>query len=129
MSVRIGVDYGPVDRLRALLRGADRRIRTDTRQAVETTAKQIQRDWRRAWSGHPHIPHLPAAIQIEIKTIALRGIEAKVGINKAMKQGPFGHIIEFGSVNNGPLPGGLHAAQTALPTFRRAIENAMDPLR
>lgn len=87
---------------------------------VNKGAVNVKKDWRQRWSGIAHAPALPAAVTYDI-TYGLGRIEAEIGPDKDLRQGPLGNIIEFGTVNNAPIPGGLPALAAEAPRFERAL--------
>lgn len=89
-------------------------------QVVSKGAYNIKKDWKDRWSGHAHIPALPRAITYDL-TVRARDSEAEIGPDKAKRQGPLGNIIEFGTENNAPIPGGLPALAAEEPKFVNAI--------
>ena len=52
--------------------------------------------------------------------------EAEIGPDKLRPQGPLGNLIEFGSINNPPHPGGLPAALREEPRFEKAAADAAE---
>lgn len=93
----------------------------EVRRVAQKAALNIKTDWRIRWSGHPHYPALPSAITYDT-TVSDAGVEAEIGPDKSRPQGPLGNLIEFGSRNNAPLPGGLPALQAEEPRTAAAIE-------
>jgi hypothetical protein len=85
-------------------------------------ALNIKKDWARRWSGHPHIKALPAAIGYDLYHL-LGSARARIGPDKAKRQGPLASIIEYGSANNPPMPGGAPALDAEGPKFERALED------
>jgi hypothetical protein len=95
----------------------------DFSAVVEKAAFNVKRDWRRSWAGFRHAPLVAASITYDLS----RGAgwrAAEIGPDKDLPQGPLGNLIEFGSVNNPPHPGGLRAALREEPRFVRAAERA-----
>lgn len=92
----------------------------ETKKVVSRGALQIKKDWRKRWTGYPHIPVLPYAIGYDVEANGV-GASAEIGPDKDKKQGPLGNLIEFGSVNNSPIPGGLPALQAEGPRFEKAL--------
>lgn len=84
-------------------------------------AKNIKDDWRDAWSGHAHIKHLPRAISYDIN-YGMSHISAEIGPDKEVSQGPLGSLIEYGSVQNAPIPGGAPALAKEEPKFFAQME-------
>lgn len=80
----------------------------------------IKKDWRQRWSGIGHAPALPAAITDDV-SYGLLTVRGEVGPDKDRRQGPLGNIIEFGTENNAPIPGGLPALEAEAPRFERAL--------
>lgn len=105
----------------------DRAI-TDIPKEVEKVgakgALNVKKDWQQAWSGHSHIPHLPSAISYDMRRHA-QDLEWEIGPDKNKRQGPLGNLIEFGSRNNAPIPGGLPALEREAPRFEAALEDAL----
>jgi hypothetical protein len=87
----------------------------------------IKKDWAARWTGYPHIVHLPRAINYDV---VRRGddISGEVGVDKSRRQGPLGNLIEFGSENNAPIPGGLPAIAAEEPRFERALADLLEDL-
>jgi hypothetical protein len=95
---------------------------------VSKGALNIKQDWRRRWSGHPHIPHLPSAIGYDLDTDA-DGTRAVIGPDHDSSQGPLAAIIEFGTSRHGPpIPGGAPALDAEDPKFFRAVQVLGDSL-
>lgn len=83
---------------------------------VRKAAVNIKQDWAQTWTGHAHIPALPKAISFDM-LYGFGSIGAEIGPDKARTQGPLGNVIEFGTVNNAPIPGGYPALYKELPAF------------
>jgi hypothetical protein len=92
------------------------------RGVVQKGSLNIKEDWRQRWSGIGHAPALPAAITYDTRELSQQVI-GEIGPDKSKRQGPLGNLIEFGSVNNPPIPGGLPALQTEEPKFLKALED------
>lgn len=123
----IRMEFDEVRRLVTAFARAEQVAAVQARAIVAKGALNIKRDWQRAWSGHPHIPALPAAVTYDIKRTPLM-IEAEIGPDKSKRQGPLANIIEFGTSKNAPIPGGLPALQAEQPRFQRAIEQMPGPV-
>lgn len=114
-----------MDDLDALILAFEREaaeIAPAVRQVVSKGSLHIKQDWARRWSGHPTIRQLPAAIGYDLTTDPT-GTSSRIGVDKSTPQGPLAHLIEFGSVNNGPIPGGQPALDAEEPRFVRALED------
>lgn len=107
---------GLVELLGALDEMPDK-ARDDGKEAVEQACRNVERDWKARWSGHPSIRHLPAAIDHDVTVLGEDQIIGEVGVDKAREQGPLGNLIEFGSINNAPIPGGMPALDAEEPGF------------
>lgn len=84
-------------------------------------AVNIKKDWQQRWSGHAHFKALPAAISYDLFHTLFGSSRVEVGPDKSRRQGALGNIIEFGTENNAPIPGGLPALKTEAPRFERAL--------
>jgi hypothetical protein len=83
-------------------------------------ALNIKRDWQRRWSGHAHIPALPAAIGYDLYHLP-GSVRARIGVDHNRRQGPLAGIIEYGSPTSPPLPGGSPALEAEGPRSERAL--------
>lgn len=83
-------------------------------------ALNIKRDWARRWSGLKHAPMVGRAVSYDVTT-TIGAISAEIGPDKAKRQGALGNLIEYGSVNNPPIPGGSPALDAEAPKFERAM--------
>lgn len=90
----------------------------------EHAAFNIKRDWRSAWSGHSYIGPLARAITYERRT-RVNNLEWEIGPVKSRAQGALGNVIEFGTVNNPPIPGGLPALEREAPRTERALSDVL----
>lgn len=90
------------------------------RKVVSRGAVQIKKAWAARWTGYDHIPHLPRAINYDLDATP-GGWEAEIGPDKNRKQGPLGSIVEFGTVHNAPIPGGVPALDAEAPRFEKAM--------
>lgn len=97
------------------------------RGVVQKGALNIKNDWRQRWSGHPHIPLLPYAITYDTADHPW-GVDAEIGVDKDKPQGPLGNIIEYGTSDTPPLPGGAPALDTEEPRFLEALADAAERL-
>lgn len=93
----------------------------DGKRIVGQGCNNIKKEWKFRWSGHPHIKHLPRAISYEVKVPYSDHIVGTCGVDKLKIQGPLANIIEYGSVNNAPIPGGLPALAAEEPRFLKFV--------
>lgn len=117
------MDSGDARRLAAAFDQAVKVAPEETRKVVQRGAHNIKKDAQRRISGHPHLPHLPNAITYDSEQTA-RGAQAEIGPDKTRRQGPLGHIPEYGTVNNPPAPYLAPALDAEAPKFRQALEDA-----
>lgn len=89
-------------------------------KVVNRGCLNIKNDWRDRWSGLAHAPDLPDAISYDVDR-AGSVITGEVGPDKNRRQGALGNLVEFGSVNNAPTPGGAPALEAETPRFERAL--------
>ena len=85
-------------------------------------AKEVQRSWRATWpwNGSPHLPALGMSVTYSIEA-GPGGVTADIGPDKNLRQGALGNLIEFGSVNNPPHPGGDPAVVKQAPIMETAM--------
>lgn len=95
-------------------------LMTSVIAVTEKAAVNIKKDWQAAWKGHPHFKALPFAIGYD-RTLSLTALEYVIGPDKDKRQGALGNIIEFGTVNNAPIPGGLPAQEKELPRLEAQL--------
>lgn len=113
------------DRYRDDFSDGQRDADDEFRKVVNRGALNIKTDWRRRWTGHPHLPHLPNAVTYDVAS-AGHVHTAEIGPDKGRRQGPLGTIIENGSINNAPIPGGRPAARAEEPHLVRAAADAAE---
>jgi hypothetical protein len=116
-----------VDQLVAALTRAQIQAEPRVFDVVSRGALGIKRDWQQRWSGLSHAPALPRAISYETRR-SLAGISAEIGPDKGKAQGALGNLVEFGSVNNAPRPGGLPALEAEAPRFEKALGDMLGGL-
>ena len=109
------------------LRRAGAEVMDEGEKVVSKGSLNIKNDWRARWSGHERIKHVPAAIGYDIDRDENR-IESTIGPDKAMVQAAIANIIEFGSVNNAPIPGGAPALDAEEPGYVRAAADLGEKL-
>lgn len=119
--MELRVDTGDLKRLERDLGRVPAEVVPKVVAIVKRGAQNIKTDWQKAWSGHPHIKHLPRAVTYDMK-ITPRGVSAEIGPELGKRQGPLGGIIEHGSPTSAPIPGGLPAADREEPRFFAQLE-------
>lgn len=109
-----------LDRLIAELDHASAGVIPGVTAVVSKGALNIKRDWSGSWKGLKHAPALPFAIGYDLFTTPV-AIRAVIGPDKDRKQGALGNLVEFGSLNNPPHPGGSPALDREAPKFEAAM--------
>lgn len=106
-------------------------LRTARDDAVEETKKIVGRGCLnikkqaqatiRAASTRGYLPHYPRAITY---TVTAEGFVAtgEIGPDADRLQGGLGRILEFGTVNNAPIPHLAPALDAEVPVFERYLE-------
>lgn len=115
-------DTSELAALRTEMVGAARATTAAVRPVVAHGAVNIKKDWRDRWSGLAHARALPFAISYDLHTVN-SVVVAEIGPDKDRPQGALGNLIEFGSVNNAPLPGGAPALDAEAAGFEAAVAN------
>lgn len=119
---RIRFDFSAIDQLAGDLDKAIDRIPAGTRAVVQKGSLNIKTDWRRRWSGHPHIRQIVPTITYDtIETGST--VVGEIGPDRA--RGPaaaLANIPEYGTVKNPPIPGGIPALAAEQPKFERAAQ-------
>lgn len=100
----------------------------EVRQVVSKGALNIKKDWADRWKGHPRVKALPYSINYDVDQ-AGDVVSSEIGPDKdkTVGGGPFrtvgnlGNILEFGTPNNAPIPGGLPALAAEEPRFVSAL--------
>jgi hypothetical protein len=123
----MGADVKGIEEWIADLEAADAELLDKTEKVVGRGMFNIKRDWKARWTGYAHIPHLPNAINYDV-TRHGDDISGEVGPDKNKRQGPLGNLIEFGSENNAPIPGGLPALAAEEPKFTNALADMLEKL-
>ena len=97
------------------------------RAVVQKGALNIKNDWRARWTGKRYLPALANSITFDTE-ITPFGVEAEIGPDKSRPQGPLANLIEYGSVNNAPDPGGAPALDAEAPRFEKALADGIERL-
>jgi hypothetical protein len=90
-------------------------------QGLNNIKREAQRIIR-ANSPHGYLPHYPRAISYEV-TAKGPVVSGEVGPRRDRKQGGLGSYIEFGTVNNAPIPHMVPATDAEEPRFIRYVED------
>lgn len=116
----VGANVSAVRRMARDMGRSQYRLVPAVTAVVAKGALNIKTDWRQRWSGLSHAPALASAITYDM-TVGVGTIGAEIGPDKAKRQGALGNLIEFGSRNNAPRPGGGPALNTEQPKFEAAL--------
>lgn len=114
------IDSSELRAFAAELTAAQAAAGKETRAVVQKGALNIKQEWQKRWSGLGSAPSLAAAVTYDTK-IGASEMSAEIGPDKNKRQGPLGNLIEFGSVKNGPIPGGMPALEAEQPRFLKAL--------
>jgi hypothetical protein len=92
-------------------------VTVGARPILKASAEAVKADWRDTWpwSGSRNLKGLGDTVTYEI-----RGLSVEIGPVKG-GVGSLGNLIEFGSINNPPHPGGDGAIATEAPRFEAAM--------
>lgn len=123
----VSVDVSQLRGLAEDLRMGYKEAAKDAAAIVGRGALNIKKDWQSRWRGHPMVPAIPYAINYDVK-VRPTEIAAEIGVDKGRRQGPLGNLLEFGSVNNAPLPGGAPALAAEEPRFVEQAAKLVDSL-
>lgn len=114
------VEVTGLGELLAALDRAESRSVPAVAAVVKKGAVNIKEDWQRRWTGLAHAPAVASSVTFDT-AYGFSTVEAEIGPDKNLRQGPLGNLLEYGSEHNAPIPGGLPAAKTEAPRFERAL--------
>lgn len=117
-----------LDSLIADLTAAPGKAQWAARGVIDGEARHVQDDARSFAPGGPHTPQYPASITYDITHVGAGVIEAEIGPDKDLRQGPLGNLLEYGSVNNGPQSHLGPALDLAGPRAEKAMGELDDGL-
>jgi hypothetical protein len=118
MTVTVKVDG--LDTLLADLARAGEQLPPEARKITQKGALNIKTSWARYWSGLKHAPALSRAVTYDTRWVG-SGVEAEIGPDKSRRQGALGNLVEYGSINNAPIPGGAPALAEEAPRYERYL--------
>jgi hypothetical protein len=111
-----------LDDLARALEAAPDEARKQVRPVVAKGALNVKTAWRKSWAGLSSAPALAGAVTYDVRSTTV-GAAAEIGPDVAKRQGYLGNLIEYGSVNNRPRPGGRPAAEAEEPRLAKALED------
>jgi len=113
--------WSETEALVADLAAAPARLAVLVPPVVSKGALNVKNDWRANASGNAHAPHYPASITYDLD-VQPDNVEAEIGPDKNLPQGPLGNILEFGTSKNPPRLEGARALAAEEPRFIEACE-------
>lgn len=99
----MGVTASGVTELAAAMSASPELLQANLRKAVQVTAAKVKASARSRASGYRHLPRYPYSITYDTKLTPV-SVEAEIGPDKGLTQGPLGNIVEFGTSKNAPIP-------------------------
>jgi hypothetical protein len=106
------------------LRAAVERLVPEAKKVVGKGCLEVKRDAKRvirARSRRGYLPHYPRSISYEVKA-AGAVITGEIGPDPAKPQGGLGGLLEYGSINNAPIPHLGPALDREEPVIARYLE-------
>lgn len=125
MTVRI--DHSDLDRFVADLDKAIYNCPAEVEKVVGRGALNIKIGARRRIGRPAHAPAYGYSIGYDLTRWGMGAI-AEIGPDKGRRQGALGNLLEYGSVNNAPIPHIRPAADEELPKFERAMDDLGEKL-
>lgn len=119
----VAVDTTQLHEWSVVLGHAARDCPEEVKKVTGRGCNNIKQEWKRRWSGHAHLPHLPHTINYDVTR---KGdiITGEVGPDRLKGgQAPLAAIIEYGQGANAPIPGGAPALEMEAPRYERALAN------
>lgn len=92
----------------------------EAEKVLSKGALNIKNSAIRRISGHPHSPAYPRSIGYDLYHLP-GSARARIGPDKQRRQGALGNILEYGTVNNAPIPHLGPALTEEAPRFERAL--------
>ncbi|MGH3504319.1 MAG: hypothetical protein ACRDQA_25985 [Nocardioidaceae bacterium] len=110
---------------------AAEKVHAETRKVVSKGALNIKRDWRQKW--HRDLDLYARRLYLSVgydltSTPTTESAQIGPDADNDRMQGPLGGIIEYGSVNNAPIPAGRPALEKETPKFERALAKMAERL-
>jgi hypothetical protein len=119
--VKVTVELVGVREMEGVLEGAGKAALPEGRKVVARGALNMKKGMRRRVQGIGHAPAYPSSITYDIETKGLT-VEAEVGPDKARRQGALGNILNYGTLNNAPIPHVEPALADEQPKYYAALE-------
>ena len=116
-------DTSEVHALAARFRAAPPKAMAAIVPVANKAGVNMNRDMKRAASGHGHLPGLSRAVEYTV-TPSPTEVRVEVGFNKA-GQGNLANIAAFGSVNNAPVMDITQPLRAEVPRFMEWASKAI----
>jgi hypothetical protein len=101
------------------------------RAAMLVAGEAVAKSWRNnvisGGGSESSIPHYPDAIEAEL-AFSIGSVTVDVGPSKSKKQGPLGHLIEFGTETSPPHLHGLRAVTANEGKVEQLLDRGLNPL-
>lgn len=123
------IEANGLDHLIADLTAAPAKAQWAARGIIDREARHVQDDARSFAPGGSHLPSYAASITYDVTHAGAGVIEAEIGPDKDLPQGPLGNLLEYGSVNNGPQSHLGPALDLGGPRVEKAFGDIDDGLR
>lgn len=94
----------------------------EAKQVVSRGLLNIKKGAKKRVEGLAHAPAYPRSITYDIGSSATAAW-GEVGPDKDRRQGALGNLLEYGSVNNAPIPHIAPEADLEQPRFEKALED------
>jgi len=125
----VRVTGGGMGEIERALKGAQDEAVKEAKKIVSKGALNVKKEWQRRWSDIAHAPMLPYTINYDM-AVSGYTVSAEIGPDdrKVIGGGPhrtpgnLANLIEYGSVHNAPMPGGLPAVEHEAPNLERYAE-------
>lgn len=102
------------------LDAATSKLPVEVQAVLGKAGQQMKADVRQRWSGLKHLPKLPGLVGYDVYA-KIGGYAVDVG-PQHVGQGELANIVEFGSVNNAPIPALSPALDTEEPKAIAALD-------
>jgi hypothetical protein len=120
--VSVRIEHGDVDRFILDLDKAVSKTPAEAEKVVAKGALNIKTGAQRRIGRPAHAPAYGSSITYDMRT-GMSGPEAEIGPDKGRRQGALGNLLEYGSVNNAPIPHIRPSVDEELPKFEKAMSD------
>ncbi len=120
--MRTRFEHRELDAYEIQLRAAGAEVIPEASKVVAKGALNIKNDARRLAPQGPHTPHYARSISYDTAE-SKTSTAAEIGPDLERRQGPLGHIFEYGSPTSPPRPHLAPAGDAEEPRFVQAMED------